>query len=135
MNSSNPAAHRLASFVVAAVLAATTAFSGGAAAQQAAGRVLIAVGTVSIERGAERLPAAVGTEVLRGDTLQVGPQSNLQVRMADESVVALRPDTTFRISEFAFDPQAPEKGSMLLNLIKGGMRTVTGLIGKGGDQK
>jgi hypothetical protein len=113
---------------------AAVAMSGGALGQQAAGRFLIAVGTVSVERGAERIAAAAGAEVRAGDTIQVGPQSNAQIRLADASIIALRPETTFRISTFNFGSPGQQKDSAFFSLLKGGIRTVTGLIGKTNQQ-
>ena len=130
MNSSNRSASRIRGAASIVLLAAAAAFSGGAAAQQAVGRVLVAVGTVSIERGGDRIPGAAGIEVRKGDTIQVGQQSNAQLRFVDESIVALRADTTFRISEFSFRGAGQEKDSGIFALLKGGLRTVTGLISK-----
>src|SRR3954469_7962165 len=73
-----------------------------ASAQESAGRVLIAVGDVAVVRGAQRIAAQRGTEVLTGDTIQVGAQSNSQIRLTDDSIISLRPETTFRLTEYAF---------------------------------
>lgn len=108
-----------------AVFAPITSFG-----QEAAGRVLAVAGNVAIERGAQRIAAQPGTEVRAGDTFQLGPQSNAQVRFTDDSVVALGSDTSFRVSEYAFQGRAPEAQRTFFDLIKGGMRTVTGLIGR-----
>jgi hypothetical protein len=113
----------------AALLAMLLALSGSAAAQQAAGRFLIAVGTVTVERGAERIAAATGTEVRKGDTIQVAAGSNAQLRFSDSSVVALRPGTTMRVTEYSYQ-QAGEKDGTAIDLLKGGLRTVTGLLGR-----
>ena len=99
-------------------------------AQESAGRVLVAAGDVVIVRGAQRIPASAGAEVRAGDTLELGSQSNAQIRFTDESIVALRSDTTFRISEYAFQGQEPSAQRAFFNLVKGGMRTITGLIGR-----
>lgn len=99
-------------------------------AQEVAGRMLVAVGEVTIARGAEKMVARAGTEVRAGDTIELGAQSNAQLRLTDESIVALRPGTSFRISEYVFQGRAPEEQSALFNLLKGGMRTVTGIIGR-----
>ncbi len=99
-------------------------------AQENAGRVLVSVGDVTIVRDAQKIPALAGTEVRAGDTLELGSQSNAQVRFTDESIVALRSDTSFRISEYAFQNKEPAAQRAFFNLIKGGMRTVTGLIGR-----
>jgi hypothetical protein len=101
-----------------------------AIAQATVGRFLIAVGTVVVERGAERVTAAPGLEVRKGDTIQVGQQSNAQVRFVDESIVALRAGTTFKVTDLSLRSQGAGKDSAFFSLLKGGMRTVTGLIGR-----
>ncbi len=104
----------------------------GAAAQVSAvtaGRVLAVAGTATIERGGQQLPLQSGTAVETGDVLAVGDKSTLQVRFTDESVVALRANSQFKIENYRFDKNA-ESDRSLLGLLKGGMRTITGLIGK-----
>jgi hypothetical protein len=101
-----------------------------AGAQEVAGRVLVAVGDVAVVRGAQRIAAQRGTEVRAGDTIQVGARSNTQLRLTDESIISLRPDTTFRLTEYAFSGKQPPEQRAFYQLIAGGIRTVTGLIGK-----
>src|SRR6058998_2971437 len=50
-----------------------------------AGRFLLAVGDVAVARGQAEIRAATGTPVQSGDTIRVGPASNAQIRMTDES--------------------------------------------------
>jgi len=101
-----------------------------AAAQEAAGRVLTSVGDVAVVRGPQRIAAQRGTQLQSGDQIEVGAASNAQIYLTDETVIALRADTTFRLTEYAF--QGPEEGQRraFFDLIKGGMRTITGAIGK-----
>ena len=68
-----------------------------AAAQ--AGRFLLAAGEVTVVRGSQNLPASIGTGVAVGDTVRVGARSGAQIRMSDETIVALRSNTVFRIDE------------------------------------
>jgi FecR protein len=68
--------------------------------------------------------------VRSGDTLVVGPQSSAQVRFTDDSLVALRADTTFRVSEYAYAGQESGTQRALFDLLQGGLRTVTGVIGR-----
>jgi hypothetical protein len=112
------------------LLALAALLPAAAGAQGIAGRFLAAAGTVTIERGLQALPAAVGTTVIAGDTLRVGPQSNAQVRFTDDSVVALGPDSAFRVSEYAYESVSTSAQRVVFTLVAGGMRTVTGLIGK-----
>src|SRR5947208_6895146 len=93
-----------------------------------AGRFLLAVGDVAIARGQAEIRAATGAPVQSGDTIRVGPASNAQIRMTDESIVGLRPGTVFRIDAYEYSGQAEPRS--IFSLLKGGFRTVTGAIGR-----
>ncbi len=95
-----------------------------------AGRFLLAAGDVVVARGPAEIRAATGTLVQSGDTIRVGPASNAQIRLADESIVGLRPGTIFRLDEFAYSGQGDGNARSLFTLLKGGFRTVTGAIGR-----
>src|SRR5712691_4328945 len=95
-----------------------------------AGRFLLAIGDVVVARGPAEIRAATGTLVQSGDTIRVGPASNAQIRLADESIVGLRPGTIFRLDEFAYSGQGDGSERSLFTLLKGGFRTVTGAIGR-----
>jgi hypothetical protein len=95
-----------------------------------AGRFLLAVGDVVVARGQAEIRAATGTPVRSGDTIRVGPVSNAQIRLADESIVGLRPGTVFRLDEFSYSGQGDGSERSLFTLLKGGFRTVTGAIGR-----
>ena len=104
----------------------------GASAQvcaESAGKVLAVAGTATIERAGRQLPVQAGLPVESGDVLAVGERSALQVRFTDESVVALRANSLFKIENYRFEKNAATDRSFL-GLLKGGMRTITGLIGK-----
>lgn len=100
-----------------------------------AGRFLLAAGEVSIQRGGAQVRAAVGTPVERGDTVTVGPASNAQIRFTDESIVSLRSGTVFRIDEYFYSGKVDGQERTLLRLIKGGLRTVTGWIGRSNRER
>jgi hypothetical protein len=108
------------------VLLALLSAPGLASAQ--AGRFLLAVGDVAVARGQAEIRAATGTPVQSGDTIRVGPASNAQIRMTDESIVGLRPGTVFRIDAYEYSGQAEPRS--IFSLLKGGFRTVTGAIGR-----
>ena len=112
------------------IAAAFLAFGAHAAAQTVpAGKVLVVAGSATLERAGQQLPLQVGAAVESGDILAVGDKSTLQVRFTDESVVALRANSQFKIENYRFDKNADSDRS-LMGLLKGGMRTITGLIGK-----
>src|SRR3982074_799746 len=95
-----------------------------------AGRFLLAVGDVVVARGQAEIRAATGTPVQSGDTIRVGPASNAQIRLADESIVGLRPGTIFRLDEFAYSGQGDGNERSLFTLRKGAFRPVRGAIGR-----
>ena len=74
------------------------------------------------------------SEVQRGDTLSTQRDSYAQVRFSDGSLATLRPNTILRIDEYQFNSAAPQSDALVMRLLKGGLRTVTGLIGKRGNQ-
>ncbi len=99
---------------------------------QAAGRVLLAVGEVSAERGTATVPLALNSQIFPGDTIRLGPNSNAQIRLTDESIVGLRERSVFRIDEYQY---AQGEGKSVFSLLAGGMRTVTGQIGRLANQR
>lgn len=86
-------------------------------------------GTASIERKGQSSPAVEGSAVARGDTLHVAPHGRAQVRLDDDSVFALGGATGLRIDDFLLPPSG-KKRRALYTLQEGGIRTITGQIGK-----
>ena len=70
------------------------------------------------------------SEVENGDTLISEKNTYARIRFIDDSEVTLRPGSQFKIENFAYDEGQPEKDSAVFNLIKGGLRSVTGALGK-----
>jgi hypothetical protein len=78
---------------------------------------------------------AVKSEVEQGDTLVAERNTYAQVRFVDNSEITLKPNTTFKIEAFSYDEGKPEADSASFNLVKGGLRSVTGLLGKRNKEK
>ncbi|MDO8465831.1 MAG: FecR family protein [Gallionella sp.] len=93
------------------------------------GRVLVAVGDTAALRNGVEVKLARGGEIQSGDTLRVGETSNMQVRFTDESIIALRSNSVFRIDDYKFESEK-NLGKSFFSLVKGGMRSITGLIGR-----
>lgn len=102
---------------------------GSLYAAEPAGRVLILQGSAVAVRGAQEIPLARGTTIESGDLLKVADGSSLQVRFTDESIVALRANTQYKIDDYKLSEKGDSDKS-IFSLLKGGMRTITGLIGK-----
>ena len=70
-----------------------------------------------------------GDEVSQGDTVVTGANSSLVLKFDDGQVAALTANSRMTISSYAYNP-ATESGNVLLSLVSGGMRAITGLIGR-----
>jgi FecR protein len=104
------------------------AATGSAFAQ--AGKMVLAVGDVAVVRGAERTRLVQGAAVNVGDTIVTGAQSYAQIRFTDEALVALKPDSEFRIERYDYTGRNDGSESAAFRLVKGGLRTLTGQIGR-----
>lgn len=69
-----------------------------------------------------------------GDTLNTQTDSFAQIKLEDGGQITLKPNTSVKIDNFQFDQQQPQNDSFFFSLVKGGLRAVTGLVGKRGDQ-
>ena len=95
----------------------------------AAGLVQFATGDVQLRRGAAASEATKGTSVESGDVIVTGAAGRAQIRFSDGGLVALYPDSQFTVTRYADAGNASED-HFAVNLLKGGMRAVTGWIGK-----
>ena len=75
------------------------------------------------------------SEVESGDTLVTEKNTYAQIRFIDHGEITLRPGTTFKIDNFAYEADKPEGDSAAFSLIKGGLRSITGLLGKRNKEK
>lgn len=97
---------------------------------QTAGKILLAVGEVNAVRGSERVRLAAGATVGVGDSVVTGTDSYAQIRFSDDALVALKPETEFRIERFNFAGKQDGSEVAIFRLVRGGFRTLTGQIGK-----
>jgi hypothetical protein len=72
-------------------------------------------------------------EVFEGDVLVTAKESYAQVVMNDGTRMTLRPDSNLKIETYQFKKESPQADNAVFRLMKGGFRTVTGLIGKRGN--
>src|SRR5687768_1324907 len=92
--------------------------------------VTTAAGSTQVATGpAPARPLRVGDRVNQGDTVITGAQSSLVLKFDDGQVTALTANSRMTVTNFSYTP-ASGSGGMLLSLITGGMRAITGLIGK-----
>ena len=106
------------------------AFASGAYASIDAGRVQFVHGDSRAlgANGAERA-LKKGDPVYEGETVITGPSASLQLRMVDEALVAVRPNSRLQIEVYRLDGTTEGEGHGVLRLIRGTFRSITGLIG------
>jgi FecR-like protein len=97
----------------------------------AQGTVQYLSGTLSAQRpdGSVRV-LAERSSVSVGDVITTQRDSYAQLRFSDGGQVTLRPETQVKIESYAYDAGRPERDSFAMQLFKGGLRSLTGLIGK-----
>jgi FecR protein len=113
------------------LLVAAGTLSGVAHAAGPVGQVTHLSGVLTAKRadGSVKL-LSVKSEVQEGDTLSTEQDTYARVKFADGGEVVLRPGSQLKVAAYSFDQARPESDSIVLNLLKGGLRAVTGLLGK-----
>ena len=82
-----------------------------------------------MRRGDASTPLAKGAELDAGDVVLTGATGHAQIRFTDGGLVALQPDSHFTVTRYV-DSGDPAQDNFVVHLLRGGMRAVTGLIGK-----
>src|SRR3954464_6219997 len=72
---------------------------------------------------------AKGAAIESGDTIVTGSEGRTQIRFSDGGVVSLAPNSQFKLTNYA-DEGDPAKDRFVVDFLRGGMRALTGLIGK-----
>jgi len=70
-----------------------------------------------------------GAEIVQGDTVDTGP-GRVQLRFSDGAYVSLQPQSKFRVDEYRFEGKADGSERGFFSLLQGGLRTITGLVGR-----
>jgi len=107
-------------------------------AAMAPGASLALVGQVThlsgavIARGADgqsRL-LSLRSEVREGDLIATSENTYMRIKFSDGADLVLRPNTQLKIDTYSYTESNPSSDSMALSLLKGGLRSVTGLLAR-----
>jgi FecR protein len=74
------------------------------------------------------------SQVKSGESILTGKDGYVRIKQSDGGEIFLRPNTEFIIESYHFEESKPKDDNFIYRLIKGGLRTVTGLIGKRGNR-
>src|SRR5690554_1242129 len=94
-----------------------------------AASVLFSHGNVVLTNDTGSYPLEKGAAVSAGDTVITGEDGRIQMRFSDGGLVSLMPNSRFAVEEYS-QPTANSEGSVSVNLLKGGLRALSGSIGK-----
>lgn len=123
------ASRRLARTAVA-LLAGTLAVGFSSTVHAAAGKFQFVYGEVSVT-GSDGQARSVrrGSVVQEGDVITTTRRGSAQLKMADGAALAVRPRSAVRIDAYQYRNQ-PKKDRSFLSLLRGTLRSITGLIGR-----
>ena len=114
------------------VLAAALLFHGCTVLAQAVGEVEFARGA-GFAQSPGKLPRALGKglQLNEGDRLTTAVGAAAIIKLQDGTRMTVRPDSEMVVQQYQFKQDGADN-SMVLQLLRGGLRTITGLISKGG---
>jgi hypothetical protein len=104
---------------------------GVAQSQQPAGHALWVFGQVErVAADGSAKPLAKGDAVFEGDVIRSGAGSHAQFVMNDEALVAVRAESSLKLTRYAYAGREDGTERAIIELLKGGMRSITGAIGR-----
>jgi hypothetical protein len=88
-------------------------------------------GTLSVRKadGSVRI-LSQRSQIATGDTINTQQDSYAQIKFSDGGQLTLKPNTAVKIDNFKFAEEKPAEDSFVYSLLKGGLRAVTGIVGK-----
>lgn len=99
------------------------------------GQVLFSLGDASrVDGTGASQPLMVGTQIFAGDALTTGAKSYVHVRMIDQALVVVRPESRLNVAVYEFDSTRPQASKIKLELVNGNSRTVSGRGGEAARQ-
>jgi len=112
-------------------LACLMACMPAAWAQLSAARVMAVSGTAKAvnPQGQERV-LEKGGEVFAGEKIVTAEGGLVQMRLNDGGYLSVRPATEMVIDRFVYDEKNAANSNFLVSLVRGGFRSITGLIGR-----
>lgn len=96
-----------------------------------AARIAFSRGRLSVRRpDGSQQPVDTGAGIEPGDRVVAGDRGVAVLVFRDNSRVTVQPDSELVVRRYEYDKQEPEQGESLLELVRGGLRAVSGLLGK-----
>lgn len=100
-------------------------YASGAARLDFATGAVTAVSASGAQRNLNK-----GAEVGSGDAVLTGDGGRAQLRFTDGGLVSLQPGSEFKIDNYQFSGKEDGQEKGFFSLLKGGLRSITGLVGR-----
>ncbi len=95
------------------------------------GRIAVLKGKASATEDRKKSRAlSVGAAVYERDQIQTGISSFAVIAFDDKTRVTMSPKSVFRIEEHQYKPEQPAENNSFFSFLQGGLRLITGAIGK-----
>jgi len=98
-------------------------------ADQVAGTIKTVKGDVNIVRAGSAIKAANRMKLNASDKVVTGVNSSIGIILLDDTLIAFGSETVSTLDKFRYDP-VKRDGNLLISMLKGSMRFVTGWLGK-----
>lgn len=118
----------LASLALVIVLGVSPA--SAVSGQQPVGSTLVVVNLVTAAFNRDTRSLAAGDSVHQDELIEVGLDARSEIALEDETKLALGPGSRLTLDKFVYDPAKKTGGSIVLDLVKGTLRFVTGVAEK-----
>lgn len=99
-----------------------------------AGHVILSKGEVTaVDESGTARSLKRRSEIFNGDTIKTGAIGSVQIRFIDKALMTIKANSEMSIESYLLAQQGGDAKDekVLMNLVKGGFRTITGSIGKG----
>jgi len=109
--------------------------SAGLAQAQDAAAVSATSGTVVVQKADGSIRSlAPGSALRAGDVITTQPNSSARLKFTDGGELAVSSNSQIKIDSYSFNTAAPRTDNLVMSLVKGGLRSITGLISRRGNQ-
>ena len=94
-------------------------------------RIYAVEGEVFVTQGKNPARRVTGNEVISPDTVvNTGDKGAALMKFEDGQVVSMKSNSSFQVREYHYDSKQAENSNIVFSMFKGGMRFITGAIGK-----
>lgn len=123
------------SLCVLGLMCSTLLFSYSATAADIAGRIIMARGDVKAINSEGNIRQLKRRDsIYNHEIIKTGKGSKVQIRFIDNALLALKAESELNIKAYVYSTENEEDNQVLMELVAGGFRTLTGKIGKGNKE-